>query len=172
MPHLLDMKDLLQKKERLIERLGVYLEYRDQLAPLAARIVATLILIGKQGVTFDELVANLGASKSTISTHLNNLQHTDRVTYFTKAGDRKKYFIKSPDFLVSYLDKMIDNWEREKSLHLEMMNYKEEMTKYSDAADDINLDLGFHKKYLSFLEQAIGSMEDIRKDYTSEANND
>jgi len=166
------MKNLLQKKERLIERLGVHLECRDQLAPLAARIVATLILTGKQGVTFDELVVNLGASKSTISTHLNNLQHKDRVTYFTKAGDRKKYFMKSPDYLVRYLDKMIENWEREKNLHLEMVRYKEEITNRSDATDDINLDLGFHKKYLNFLEQAIGSMEDIRKDHTNEANND
>lgn len=120
------MRDLQQKKERLIERLGVHLEYRDQLAPLAARIVATLILTGKQGITFGELVSNLGASKSTISTHLNNLQLTDRVTYFTKAGDRRKYFMKSPDFLVRYLDKMIENWQREKSLHIEMVRYKEE----------------------------------------------
>ncbi len=166
------MNDLRQKKEGLIERLGVHLECRDQLAPLAARIVATLILTGKQGITFDGLVTDLGASKSTISTHLNNLQHTDRVTYFTKVGDRKKYFIKSPDYLVGYLNKMIDNWEHEKNLHLEMIHYKEEISKHSDAADDITLDLGFHKKYLNFLEQAIGSMEDIRKDHTSEANND
>ncbi|WP_091873043.1 GbsR/MarR family transcriptional regulator [Pricia antarctica] len=166
------MKDLLQKKERLIERLGVYLECRDQLAPLAARIVATLILTGKQGVTFDELVANLGASKSTISTHLNNLQHTGRVTYFTKAGDRKKYFIKSLDYLVRYLDKMIENWDREKKLHVEMVNYKQEITDHSDATDEVILDLAFHKKYLTFLEQAISSMKDIRRDHTNEANND
>lgn len=166
------MKDLLQKKEQLIERLGVHLECRDQLAPLAARIVATLILTGKQGVTFDEFVTDLGASKSTISTHLNNLQHSDRVTYFTKPGDRKKYFVKSPDFLVRYLDKMIENWEYEKNLHLKMVHYKKELTNYWDASDDINLDLGFHKKYINFLEQAIGSMEDIRRDQTNEANND
>lgn len=165
------MKDLPQKKERLIERLGVHLECRDQLAPLAARIVATLILTGKQGITFDELVANLGASKSTISTHLNNLQHTDRVTYFTKVGDRKKYFITSPDYLVNYLDRMIDNWERERNLHLEMVDYKREISKQSNAKDDITLDLGFHKKYLAFLEQAIDSMEDIRKDHTNRTNN-
>lgn len=166
------MENLQHKKERLIERLGVYLESRDQLAPLAARIVATLILTGKRGVTFEELVVQLGASKSTISTHLNNLQLTGRISYFTKSGDRKKYFMKSPDYLVRYLDKMIENWEREKNLHIEMIHYKEEMTKLSDSEDDVKFDLGFHRKYVSFLEQAICSMEDIRKDHTNKANND
>lgn len=167
-----DMKDLQHKKEKLIERLGVHLECREQLAPLAARILATLIVTGKQGITFDGLVADLGASKSTISTHLNNLQHSDRITYFTKSGDRKKYFIKSPYYLVRYLDKMIDNWEHERSLHIEMVNYKQEISKSSDSSDGSDLDLGFHNKYLSFLDQAIWAMNDIRQDHTNEANND
>ncbi len=54
--------DLEIKKKNLIEELGVHLE-KDNLAPLAARILATLILSGKIGVTFDELVCNLKAGK-------------------------------------------------------------------------------------------------------------
>ena len=39
------------------------------------------------------MVTILCASKSTISTHLNHLQDLNKIEYFTKTGDRKKYFI-------------------------------------------------------------------------------
>lgn len=88
-------KELNIQKRNLIEKLGVQLE-GDQLAPLAARILATLILTGKKGITFDELVRDLCAGKSTISTHLDHLQSSNRIKYFTKSGDRKRYFIINP----------------------------------------------------------------------------
>ena len=67
----------------LVEKLGVHLEGRENLAPVAARIMAYIILTGKQGTTFDDLVTNLCASKSTISTHLNHLQDLKKLEYFT-----------------------------------------------------------------------------------------
>ena len=69
--------------------MGVHIETREQLAPLAARIIATLVLKGKKGETFENLVCELNASKSTIFTHLTTLQASNRITYYTKSGDRK-----------------------------------------------------------------------------------
>ncbi len=40
------------------------MENNEPLAPLVARILSTLILIGKRGVTFESLVAKLSANKS------------------------------------------------------------------------------------------------------------
>ncbi|OYX24100.1 MAG: transcriptional regulator, partial [Flavobacteriales bacterium 32-35-8] len=82
-----------QQRSALIEKLGILLETKDQLAPVAARIKAYIILKGKSGTTFEDLVADLCASKSTISTHLNHLLDLKKIVYFTKLGDRKKYFI-------------------------------------------------------------------------------
>ncbi|GAL00549.1 hypothetical protein JCM19314_2157 [Nonlabens ulvanivorans] len=76
----------------LVEKLGVHLENREQLAPVAARILSYIILTGKKGSTFEDLVTILCASKSTISTHLNHLQDLNKIQYFTKVGDRKKVF--------------------------------------------------------------------------------
>ena len=56
-------KELQQQRSQLIEQLGVQLEC-DNLAPLAARIFATLILTGKQGTTFEQLVADLSLDKT------------------------------------------------------------------------------------------------------------
>lgn len=156
-------QELITKKERLIERLGVYIECKDQLAPVAARIVSTLILTGKKGMTFDELVDSLSASKSTISTHLNNLQQVERVKYFTKPGDRKKYFIMNPDAKIHALNKMIENWERERELHVEIIDYKKEINATLDDEDISRFELEFHKEYLKFFEQVSSSMDKIRK---------
>ena len=109
----MNQEELEETKKLLIERLGVHIECKDQLAPLAARILATLVLTGKKGATFEDLVTGLQASKSTISTHLNTLQSNKNITYYTICGDRKKYFITNPDGFIINLDKMITTWEKE-----------------------------------------------------------
>ena len=100
----------MTKRKQLIEKLGVHLEVKEQMAPVAARILATLILTGKQGITFENLVCELGASKSTISTHLTTLQAATRITYYTKSGDRKKYFILIPDVMIQSMEEMLKTW--------------------------------------------------------------
>jgi len=79
-------------KEELIEDLGVHFEGLYHLPPLACRIYSILILNGYDGMTFDQLMGQTEASKSSVSTSINLLIQTDKVDYFTKAGDRKRYF--------------------------------------------------------------------------------
>ena len=46
------MKDnICKEKMALVEKLGVHLENREQLAPVAARILSYIILTGKKGTT-------------------------------------------------------------------------------------------------------------------------
>ena len=118
------MTDIQKEKEELIELFGVYFESTHHLPPLASRILGTLILDGcKTGLTFEELVDRMSASKSTVSTSLNLLLKTEKVTYYTLSGDRKKYFKPSPfsNRLKNYL-KMI---ELEKTIIDRMMHYRE-----------------------------------------------
>ncbi len=86
-----------KEKEELIEMFGIHFENNHNLPPLGARILATLILDGcRTGITFEDLVERLGASKSSISTNLNLLLKIGKITYYTLPGDRKKYFKPSP----------------------------------------------------------------------------
>ncbi|MGY5846079.1 GbsR/MarR family transcriptional regulator [Salegentibacter sp. HM20] len=153
-------KNLETKKAALIEKLGVHLEDQDQLAPLAARIYASLILTGKSGQTFDELVQQLQASKSTVCTHLNALQTQGRVSYFTKTGDRKRYFIVAPNRLHNVIDEMTKNWNRQKEMHLEILEYKSAVNE--TASEENSLELDFHKDYLVFLEEAGEAMRKLK----------
>jgi DNA-binding transcriptional regulator GbsR (MarR family) len=104
------LMELKKEREELIEMFGVYFESLYHLPPLASRILANLIIDGyKTSLTFETLVARLGASKSSVSTNLNFLLKTGKITYYTLAGDRKKYFKSAPlsERINNYL-KMID----------------------------------------------------------------
>lgn len=152
----------MDKKRKLIEKMGVHLEHREQLAPLAARILANLVLKGKKGETFENLVGELSASKSTIFTHLTTLQASHRITYYTKPGDRKKYFILSPNALINSMDEMLENWNDERDIHLEIVTYKKEINKEFPEGSDEIFDLDFHHEYLNYLEQATMLMQNLR----------
>ncbi|HLV69961.1 GbsR/MarR family transcriptional regulator [Xanthomarina gelatinilytica] len=156
------MENVLKiKKYQLVEKLGVHFEYTEKLAPVASRILAYIILTGKAGVIFEDLVSDLCASKSTISTHLNHLQDLNKITYFTKIGDRKKYFVINKDTTVQSIVKMIDDWENEKQLHFEIMAYKKEVNK--TFKDEDKFDLGFHENYIEFLEGATSSINKLKE---------
>lgn len=153
--------DLDIQRKNLIEELGVHLE-RDNLAPLAARILSTLILSGKKGVTFDELVCQLNAGKSTISTHLEHLQNTNRVKYFTKPGDRKRYFIIDPNLILNVMDEMINKWEKEKKLHLKIREYKQQCNREAEKSGAFQFDLEFQEDFLTFLEETSSAVKKLK----------
>ncbi|WP_037318098.1 GbsR/MarR family transcriptional regulator [Salegentibacter sp. Hel_I_6] len=156
--------ELEAHKTRLIEKLGVQLEKEHQLAPVAARIFATLIMLGKKGSTFDQLVVDLNAGKSTVSTHLEHLQATNKVEYYTKPGDRKRYFIVKTDLMVNYIDEMTAKWEAQKCIHEEVLEYKMLMNQL-DSSD--NFDLEFQKSLLTFLDEATTAVNKLKKKITN-----
>ncbi|CAH8287926.1 DNA-binding transcriptional regulator GbsR (MarR family) [Mariniflexile fucanivorans] len=151
-----------EKKMALVEKLGVHLENREQLAPVAARIMSYIILTGKKGTTFEDMVSILCASKSTISTHLNHLQDLNKIEYFTKTGDRKKYFVINKDMILHHVDEMINYWQEVRELHLEIKNYKEIINNQKIENDDEKFELNFHNDYIKFLDEATESIQELR----------
>ncbi|MBO0590989.1 transcriptional regulator [Cellulophaga sp. E16_2] len=155
-------KNICKEKMSLVEKLGVHLENREQLAPVAARILSYIILTGKKGATFEDMVTILCASKSTISTHLNHLQDLKKIEYFTKTGDRKKYFIINADTIIQHVDKMINEWKEIRELHLEIKNYKNNQNNKSIENEEEKFDLNFHNDYIKFIDGASASIEELR----------
>lgn len=149
--------EMINIKNDLVERLGVFLERKDQLAPVAARILSYVILTGKSGTTFDDLVINLGASKSTISTHLTHLQNLKKLVYFTKTGDRKKYFVLNQDTIIQSMNLMIEQWNEQKNLHAEIKLFKEKVNQSLTAKEYI-FDLEFDDNFIAYLNEAIHSV--------------
>lgn len=148
---MLTSKDLASKKNQLVEKVGVVMETQEKLAPLAARIYATLLITGKEGITFEQLVNDLNASKSTVCTHLNFLQSNNLVSYFTLQGDRKRYFKIAPNSLAIVMDEMASNWAKQKEIQEEIINYKRLVTNTNLKED--SPDLEFHQNYLTILSE-------------------
>lgn len=91
------MTEIQREKEELIEMFGVHFESQLNIPPLGARILGLLIIDScKAGITFEDLVERMGASKSSVSTNINLLLKLGKIVYYTLPGDRKKYFRPSP----------------------------------------------------------------------------
>ncbi|SDR89825.1 DNA-binding transcriptional regulator GbsR, MarR family [Gillisia sp. Hel1_33_143] len=157
-----EKEDLLERKNKLVERFGVFIEHEDKMAPLEARIFSTLLLTGKGGITFENLVKDLNASKSTICTHLNTLQASGRVSYFTKPGDRKRYFNLTPNRLVQVMDEMLDNWNKQYDIHSDIINYKKEANNLIEDETEA-YELQFHENYIQFLEDMANAVKKLKK---------
>ena len=160
-------EEICKQKMSLVEKLGVHLENREQLAPVAARILAYIILTGKKGTTFEEMVTVLCASKSTISTHLNHLQDLNKIQYFTKTGDRKKYFVIKKDTIIQHIDNMVSHWDEERKIHVEIKDYKESINNVKIENDDEKFDLSFHDDYIQFIDGASDSIKALREKLTN-----
>lgn len=149
------------EKEDLVERLGVFMEQKEHLAPLAARILSYIVLTGKIGTTFEDLVRDLSASKSTISTHLNHLADLKRIVYFTKTGDRKKYYTINEDSIIQSIDSMMESWMIQNELHQEIKDYKKKIN-LQNIAGASKFDLDFHENYIKFLNEVTQSVSTLR----------
>lgn len=117
------MSNIQKEKEELIEMFGVHFEKHHRLSPLSSRILSLLIVENcKPGLTFDDLVLKLGASKSSVSTNLNLLVKMGKLEYYTVPSDRKKYYRPSSfgDRMRTYLQIVLD----EKKMVSKMVDYR------------------------------------------------
>lgn len=85
------MENQEQRKAKLVEEIGVILESTGY-SPIPGRVVATLLLSEEAALSFDAIQEELKASKGSISQSLHHLMDRGIVSYFTKPGDRKRYF--------------------------------------------------------------------------------
>ncbi|NKI26647.1 MarR family transcriptional regulator [Arenibacter sp. 6A1] len=97
------MNNVSDDKKQLIEEIGLALEERMGISPLAARIYALLILSSYEGLTFEAIREIIGASKSSTSININVLLQLKHIEYYTKPGDRKRYFKGSKYFQINFL---------------------------------------------------------------------
>lgn len=118
------MSDIQKEKEELIELFGIHFTTFHNLPPLGSRIFATLIIDGcSKGVTFEDLLERMGASKSSLSTNLNLLLKLGKISYYTLPGDRKKYF--RPSAFSERFSNYMKMIEFEKVIMDRMLEYRE-----------------------------------------------
>lgn len=117
-----------QKKEQeeLIEQIGLGIEERLNLSPLASRIYALLILSSYQGLTFEEIREVIQASKSSTSVNINVLSQLDYIKFYTKPGDRKRYFKLAKYSSLISLESYIQTIDKEMEMIKRINQYNKE----------------------------------------------
>lgn len=81
-----------KQKEDLIEQIASNIHEKMKISPLASRIYALLIFSSYDGLTFNSIKDYVQASKSSISVSINKLLDKGYIEYYTKSGDRKRFF--------------------------------------------------------------------------------
>ncbi|WP_324024930.1 transcriptional regulator [Maribacter sp. BPC-D8] len=154
-----------EHKQRLIEELGVHFEAEYSLPPLAARIFGNLVVTDELGLTFDDCQMKRGASKSSISTSLNLLLQLEMITYFTKSGDRKRYFKISDKstFFVKKLEQAIKKATNESKMIHKVAEYdkKHNMEKYESNKAKIEAYLNCLNQNEATYKEAIEALKSL-----------
>ncbi len=86
----------INERSAFIEETGLLFE-NFGMTRMAGRILGYLMVTDKEMVSFDELTHVLQASKSSISTNVKALTFTHFIKPITTPGDRKTYYMLSPD---------------------------------------------------------------------------
>lgn len=155
-------KALEFQKETLINRLAELMEAEEKLPPMAARIYATLIFTSREGLTFDQLVQSVQGSKSTVCNHIQSLREKDLLSDYTKPGERKRYFIVSPNVLINYIDNLSSRWKKQSEFQKDVLEYKNLYNRENPA---LPLDLHLHQNHLIFLKEAEDFAETIKQQF-------
>lgn len=93
--------------------------------PLTSKIYTYIMCNNfREGVTFDEIVEKLNASKSSVSNSLNLLINNNQIEHFSKIDERRRFFRLNPEYLSIRLNVIRDTLEKEKSLTLRMQELK------------------------------------------------
>ena len=156
---------MVTANQQLIETLGVHLEGEYNLPPLAARIYAILILTDEDGLTFEDCLEKRGASKSSTSTSLNLLLNMGIITYFTKPGDRRRYFsiAKQKTFFLAKLQENLKRVEKEKAIITLVLDYhkKSSPKKFKERQERTHIYMDYMNKNEALLTESIEKLKKI-----------
>jgi DNA-binding transcriptional regulator GbsR (MarR family) len=101
-----------------IEQLGRSAE-ADGLTRIAGRLFAAL-LMSEEPRCLDDLAADLGVSKASVSTDARRLLERGVVERRSVAGDRRDYYQLAPDFFTAVIRHRLERWGRSHRLVAEM----------------------------------------------------
>ena len=95
------------------------------LPPLASKIYSYLLFdYEKVGITFDEFVEVLSASKSSVSTSISLLLNAQLIVDHNKMDERKRYFFINDEYKKIRFEKIVQKMQDELKLLDDLNNFK------------------------------------------------
>lgn len=154
----------IEEQMQLVEKIGVRLEESLKLSPLASRIYALLILSNYEGLTFEEIRNFIQASKSSMSININVLLQLDYISFYTKTGNRKRYFKLAKYSSLVSLQSYLQDINKEMDIINEINNYNEKFhaEKYTNDVSFGNIIQNYLLKKQKLVEETISEILTFR----------
>jgi DNA-binding transcriptional regulator GbsR (MarR family) len=160
------MADLKKEREELIELFGIHFENIGHLPPLGSRILATLIMdVCNRQYSFEDLVEQMAASKSSISSNLNLLLKMGKITYYTVPGDRKKYY--RPSEFSERFDNYLKMIAFEKDIIDRVLEYRRQTVSCDAGSFELEKSIVYREHVLemeALLNKTIAKFKQIEKE--------
>ncbi|MFC4689903.1 GbsR/MarR family transcriptional regulator [Dokdonia genika] len=155
----------IKEQAQLIEQIGIGIEERLKLSPLASRIYALLILSSVDGLTFEEIRETIKASKSSTSVNINVLTQLNYITFYTKPGDRKRYFKLAKYAQLTSLEAELQKIDLEMSMVSNINGYNQKYypEKFTNEASVGSIFHTYLLKKQELLEDVIKEMQRFRE---------
>lgn len=113
--------------EEVFRSISAFYMENYALPPLGAKIYTLLMLDYKYtGITFDEIVAQLGASKSSVSESIRLLLSKHLIIEKCFENERKRHFFKNPDHAVVRFESILKRLNKELSVIEQIQSYHRE----------------------------------------------
>ena len=156
---------VLKQQRDLIEEIGLAIEQRLNLSPLAARIYALLTLSSYEGLTFDEIKEFVQASKSSISVNINVLLQLNYIKYYTVSGNRKRYFKVAKYFQQQYLEIYHNSLERDIKMvdKINLFNKRNNPEKYVDEKSLGTITQNYFREQQTVIKEALKKISEFRE---------
>ena len=111
------MNKSIQINEDIFQNAVKFYSTMFNLPPLASKIYSYLIFdFKKEGITFDEFVDVLSASKSSVSTNISFLINSQLIIDINKMDERKRYFIINENYKKIRFEKIVKKMQDELQL--------------------------------------------------------
>lgn len=124
-----------------------------------------LVVTDREGLSFDECQISRCASKSSVSAALNLLLKLDLINYYTKPGDRKRYFrtTAANGFYLNKLEEKLKRIKEENRIITKIRKYNETYNpeKYHSNIKRSEIYHSFIKQSEELLSNTLKSLKEI-----------
>lgn len=153
-----------KERNRLLEEVGLLIEERLGISPLAARIYALLTISSYEGLHFEEIREIIKASKSSTSVNINVLLQLEYISYHTKPGDRKRYFKVAKYYQLESLAKYHQSLTKEIEMvdRINAYNKKYHPIKFTPEKSVGNIAQNYLKKTQDLVKTTIENLKNLR----------
>lgn len=156
--------ETLKTEIEFIGEIGLAIEERLSLSPLASRIYALLTLSSYEGLTFDEIKEITQASKSSISVNINVLIQLKYIKFYTKSSSRKRHFKVAKYFQQKYMELYHESLEKDIEMvdKINDFNKTHNPEKYVEEKSMGTITQAYFRQQQLILKETLKKMADFR----------